>query len=132
MRQGRPTSVTFQCHRREDSRKLAKHGRAGKWDLEGRDEYSAFSQRSGLHGAPVRPTVEWRTRPSDLVTVSGASLGVEPGSQRLSSSKGQTRREAGAQSDGPPVFKPTRDVEVPEVAKLPKGWAGEEPVRPRA
>jgi hypothetical protein len=52
-----------------------------------------------------------------------ASLRIVPGSQRLSSSKGQTRREAGAQSHGPPAVVHTLDPTV--VARLPKGWAGE-------
>ena len=55
--------------------------------------------------------------------VSGANLRIAPGSQRLSSSKGQTRRKAATQSHGPSA--------TAVAARLPKGWAGEEPVRPR-
>jgi len=59
-----------------------------------------------------------------FVVIPGACLRVLLGSKRLSSSKGQTRRKAGAQSYGPSLIR--------MVARLPKGWAGEEPVRPRA
>src|SRR5436853_7708725 len=71
-----------------------------------------------------RSRVEQHTRLPAFVAVSGASPGVLLGSQRLSSSKGQTRRETGTQSHGPRYS--------PMVARPPKGWAGEEPVRPRA
>jgi hypothetical protein len=51
---------------------------------------------------------------------SGAGLAVSPGSQRLSSSKGQTTRECGTQRDRPDDF-------FHEVAALPKGRTTGEP-----
>jgi hypothetical protein len=70
-------------------------------------------------------------------SLSEASLRVLPGSQRLSSSKGQNRRKPATQSYGPSVTGPAlARIFLGEclrlmVARLPKGWAGEEPVRPR-
>ena len=58
----------------------------------------------------------------------GARPGGFPQRQHLSSSKGQTHREVGAQSYGPsisPVFPGSK------VAWLPKGWRGDNPVHPR-
>ena len=77
----------------------------------------------GLHPQKSRPRVQMQTKSPALVAASGATPGVLLGSQRLSSSKGQTRRETGTQSYGP---------RISVVARPPKGWAGEEPVRPRA
>ena len=46
-----------------------------------------------------RPRVGQQTRPSVLVAASGADESVQPGSQRLSSSKGHNRCEAATQRD---------------------------------
>jgi hypothetical protein len=48
-----------------------------------------------------------------------------------SSSKGQSQRKLAAQSHGPSAGESDASVGRPMVARLPKGWAGEEPVRPR-
>jgi hypothetical protein len=58
-----------------------------------------------------------------------ASLRVALESKRLSSSKGQNRRKAVTQSRGPLTGWDRHLVGRSMVARLPKGWAGEEPVR---
>src|SRR5712692_10272038 len=86
----------------------------------------------GLPAPRLRRTVEWRTGPPVLVAVSGGKPGC-PARVRTPfileranpSRDGDAKRWASG-------VKPARDARVPEVAKLPKGWAGEEPVRPRA
>src|SRR5262249_56555802 len=48
-----------------------------------------------------RPRVYWRTNPPVFVTDSGTTRDVSLGSERLSSSKGQSQRKLATQSDGP-------------------------------
>jgi hypothetical protein len=72
-----------------------------------------------------RPRLVQQTKPPDLV----AAFGDKPPCparipQRLSSSKGQTRRKTATQSHGPSAARLV-------AARLPKGWAGETTVRPR-
>ena len=70
-----------------------------------------------LPKAPMRPTVAQQTKPPDSVATLEASPRVEPGLQRLSSSKGQTRREAATQSHGPCT--PGPDAQASEGAWSP-------------
>ena len=78
----------------------------------------------------LRPRLYQRTVPPVLVTESVASPDVLPGSQRLSSSKGQNRRKTATQSYGPLATGPVARLSA-VVAELPNGLnEGEEPVRP--
>src|SRR5262249_21446771 len=89
------------------------------------DRRAAHSpQEAGLLLGGSCSTVEKQTRGSVLVTTSGATPDVSLGSQRLSSSKGHTRRDARAQRDRCGSAKA-------QMAALPKGWtSGETTVHP--
>jgi hypothetical protein len=100
-----------------------------KWSSEKR---LLFHARPGLPSAELHPKLYQLTKSPALVTASRAGFPVEPGSKRLSLSKGQTRRKAGTQSHGPSAGKHDAFVGRLVVAKLPKGWTGDEPVCPRA
>jgi hypothetical protein len=75
--------------------------------------------REHLHPRQSRSRVHWHTGSPAFVAASGASRGVPLGSQRLSSSKGQTRRETGTQSHGPRYLRGRQAAEGYGQAKSP-------------